>query len=460
MALELIEKLALSIKAMEGRLLLIGGRVRDGLARNDHFPNLSAGGDFDLVVFGLNWSRILSAAQKFGPARLVDHSHDDGSKKPALVRLSLDGLVLEISFPKNLTAWSNASDFKTWLEADALARDFTVNSIYWDPLEKITLDPLGGLADLRARRLDLCQPQALVRDPLRVLRAMVLIARRGYVSSQNLINETKKNWPGLRKVARDRLWPEWAKWSRSRWPHLGLRFLEESQALSFWPELAALVGSPQNAQYHPEGDVWNHTVLVTQAMAELDVSEAERKSHWLLAALLHDVGKPLATRLDENGRPLTKGHPEAGVPVAKAFLRSQRAPEKVVDVVAKLTRWHMELAFKHLSAEGLRRVARLLKPQADLVDYWALSAADWNGRRPRVNFFAYSLEEYLDFVGGERTVPKPLLTGNDLIRVFNLRPGPRVGFLLNKVELARDQGEIETPEEAIEWIKRHLTGDV
>ncbi|MDR1607394.1 MAG: HD domain-containing protein [Deltaproteobacteria bacterium] len=490
MALDTLLKLAAAIKNQGGRLLLTGGQVRDSLLEasiiNDEKPidnlsgqilNFKKQGNFDLVAFGLDWLEILQVAQSQGEARLVFQTQLSGTKKPSLVWLKIGTLILEISRPREFWPDSEIQTFESvWnvvltkeklypkdyvqdeLKDDALGRDFKVNAFYYDLLEKTILDPLGSFADLKAKRVSLAHHFSLERDPLRVLRAMVLISRSGFTADKDLLQSARANWPHLNKVVKDRFWPEWARWSRSRWPHLGLHFLKDSGAIAFWPELAAMIGCPQNFRFHPEGDAWNHTVLVVQAMSELPTLIPERLTHWLMAALLHDVGKPVVVRFNENGTPITKNHPEAGVPVAKKFLRSIKTPEKIVAVVAKLTRWHMELAFKRLTTEGLRLVARKLAPESDLVDYWAMSAADWNGRRPRINLFPYSLDEYLSPVDGERTSPKPLLAGQDLIAAFSLTPGPDVGKLLSQLNSAYDLGEIKTREEALAWLKRRGLG--
>jgi tRNA nucleotidyltransferase (CCA-adding enzyme) len=315
------------------------------------------------------------------------------------------------------------------------------------------IDPLAGAKDLKAKKLAPCATNSIVLDPLRILRAMALIARRAYAATETLLAQVAKNWPRLKSVPRDRFWPEWARWSKARWPHFGLYFLRDSQALNFFPDLKALIGSPQNPRFHPEGDVFCHTVLVVQALSELDLPDPKRRGLLTLAALLHDIGKPLVVRIDERGLALTKGHAPAGEPVAKAFLRAQRAPRKVAAVVAKLVRWHMELSFKPLTAEGLWRVARKLAPESDLADFWAISAADWNGRRPRFEAFPYSLNEFLAPVGGDKDAPKPLLAGHELIKYCRVAPGPQVGLILKSLAAAHDKGEIRTPEEARRWVR-------
>ncbi|MDR2142704.1 MAG: hypothetical protein LBR11_13160 [Deltaproteobacteria bacterium] len=451
--METLRRLAAAIKTRGGRLTLTGGQPRDAWLREPGSLGQGLGwlkpGDLDLVAFGLEWPAILEVARAFGRAGII-LSRQTGQKSPALVRFRQGPVVLEISQPKALGR-SGGQPGAGFAE-DALTRDFTINALHYDLLTGELLDPLGGLADLQARRLRLCEAGALRRDPLRILRAMVSLAKLGLSPASSLLAATRRDWPALTLVSRDRLWPEWAKWAKTAWPRLGLEFLRESQAVKFWPELAALVGAPQNPSFHPEGDAWNHTALVVQAMAELPGLPAWRRASGLLASLLHDVGKPRVVRV-EDGKVLTSGHAPAGVAVAKSFLRAQGAPHKTVGRVLKLVRWHMELTFQSLSSQGLRQLARHLAPESDLEDFWALSAADWNGRRPRFELFPYSLEEFLEPVGGLATPPQPLLLGGELIGLSYLRPGPGVGRWLRRLALAQDSGAARTREEAQAWLR-------
>ncbi|MDR0549510.1 MAG: hypothetical protein LBI10_08925, partial [Deltaproteobacteria bacterium] len=285
-----IIKFAQEVKAKGGRLYVTGGQVRDGLALGTFYPKFRYYRDFDLVAFGLDLPRILAVAENLGSARLIFRNFR-GQKFPALVRFRAGSLVFEISPAKSP---DNPFGFtpEASLNEDALSRDFTVNAIYADPLAETIIDPLAGLDDLKAQRLTPVSPFSIAQDPLRILRAMALISRRGYTATARLLDQVAKNWPSLKTVAPDRFWPEWARWSKARWPHLGLSFLRTSGALGFYPELTALVGSPQNPRFHPEGDVFNHTFLVVQAMSELKLPDPRRKSLLTFAALLHDVGKP------------------------------------------------------------------------------------------------------------------------------------------------------------------------
>ncbi|MDR1394929.1 MAG: HD domain-containing protein, partial [Deltaproteobacteria bacterium] len=367
-------------------------------------------------------------------------------REEALVRLSSAGVYWEISPGRG------GAGPESGLLADASGRDFTVNAIYYDPLTGNILDPLGGLSDLAGRRLVLCSPEAAENDPLRLLRAMVLISRRSMTASGSFLVRARSLWPLLEKVSRSRLWPEWRRWSMSARPHLGLTFLKESRLINAWPALAVLEDTPQNRRCHPEGSVWNHTVLCVQAMSRLDLPDPRRRCHLMLAALLHDIGKPLVLRFSAHGSPITQGHAQAGVPAARKFLRSLTAPELIIRRVARLVRWHMELAFKDHERHILKQAARKLAPDTDLIDLWAITAADWDGRRPRLSLYPRSLEEFLEPAGGRADPDPPLLPGRELLEM-GFEPGPNLGRILDGMLEAQDLGQIRTPEEARQWVR-------
>ncbi|MDR1045362.1 MAG: HD domain-containing protein [Candidatus Adiutrix sp.] len=438
-----------------GRLALVGGRLRDHLLSTPSAP-ASAGktDEYDLVAFGLELETLAGLFGHFGPVRLVGRRGAlADEKEPALVHLRLGRNLLEISPARRLGGRRAVFSKEAGPLEDALCRDFTVNALYYDPLTRSLEDPLGGLEDLAARRLRPCHQLALELDPLRLMRAVSLISRLGFSPGRELSAAARRCAGLLSAVPRDRLWPEWHKWAGGRWPHLGLDFMEKSGLLAFWPSLAALAATPQNPRFHPEGDVWRHTVLVVRAMSELELPASARRPLLLLAALLHDLGKPLVT-VFEGGRLISKGHAQAGLKPAREFLEGLRAPLHWRKPILKLVERHMDLAFRAITPKALRRLARRLAPEVALTEYWALAAADWNGRGPGLGGFPLTLAEFLEPLGGADQAPPPLLMGRDILAAFPVSPGPALGNLLRRVEEAADEGLLKSREEALAYVGR------
>ena len=190
--------LARSIQARGGKMLLVGGKVREALIYKELGRDVTQKpdrrltpiqGDRDLVVFGLELTEIQNAVAPLGPAWIIGHRtlSDRKTKEPSLVNVRLDDEDFSLSISRRADVGGLVQDPLSSLREDALSRDFTVNSIYFDPIlpiEEGFFDPLDGRTDIRARRLELCSPPALAADPLRILRAMVFISRLGFTAGR------------------------------------------------------------------------------------------------------------------------------------------------------------------------------------------------------------------------------------------------------------------------------------
>jgi tRNA nucleotidyltransferase/poly(A) polymerase len=454
---DLFRRLALAAAAAGGRLYVAGGLVRDAF-----FEEIGGGrplseearllADRDAVCLGLDLEGVRGALSAFGPGAAVGHRTLAASreKEPFLVPLNVGGVRATVTAGRRALGGRVVFDPGAGLEEDSLSRDFTINSLHYDPLAEKFVVPPGAGDDFRARRLEIRSPGALRDDPLRILRAMVLLSRLGLAPGPGLLAAAGRDWPGLGLLPAGRLWPEWRRWALSARPRLGLEYLKSSGALAFWPELSALVGSPQRWKFHPEGDAWNHTALVVQSMGELGLTEARGRVFLTMAALLHDVGKPKATETLPDGSVSTRGHGPAGLPLAAKFLREAGAPGIVAKKVLRLVGRHMDLTFRPPEKMSLTVLARRLHPLCDLSHFWALARADWNGRRPNLESYPWSLDEFLEPVGGRVGPGEIPLEAPELMARLGLPGGPAVGGLMRAVAEAFDLGRVSTREEALE----------
>jgi tRNA nucleotidyltransferase (CCA-adding enzyme) len=437
-------------------MLVVGGAVRDRFLEKD---NPRAAADLDLVVFGLSFERVLELLGRMGrPMVLKRGVFLDEPRFEPLIHFRSRGRILDVTLP----AGEPRPFSPERLKEDARRRDFTLNALYMDPLSGEILDPLGGLEDVLNRRLVPASEDLFERDPLRLLRAFSLISRRSLTAHPDLLRLSRKHRDLLKLVSKDRFWPEWRSWAASGDPHLGLGFLDESGLLSLFPELMSLKEHQQGWHFHPEGSVWNHTLLVVREISRLRLPERSGHSFdrgiLVLAALTHDIGKNAATRVrdPESGRIHYPGHAPAGVPLARSFLKSVMCPGRVSRPVLKLVRWHMEGAFSRLGTGDLRRLARDLAPEATLAELWALKAADWNGRLYWPESYPHTLEDFLEPVGGSLKRPEDLISGGEMKRLFGLEEGPELGRLKNLVREAHDQEVVSTREEALRLVSVHL----
>lgn len=442
------------IASAGGRPYEVGGCVRDRILG---FPSK----DVDIEVFGLSAETISRVLEPFGRVNQVGVSF-------GVIKLRLpDGDELDFTLPRreNKSGRGHRGFIvevdHTMTIADAAARrDFTLNAIYRCPLTDEFLDPHGGRSDLE-RGILRATTHHFAEDPLRVLRGMQFAAR----FDLTLEEETARLALSLRdeydSLARERVWGEWHKWAaKSRVPSRGLEMLMKSGWLELFPELSALPGVPQDPQWHPEGDVWIHTLWVCDAAAGLadreGLDETERVI-LMLAALCHDLGKATTTEFSD-GRWRAHGHCEAGVPLTRSFLERIGCPESIIEVIEPLVAEHLVHAQGSPSLRSVRRLALRLK-KATIGQLMLLVEADLGGRPPLPGGLPENAAQILELsrdLNIDRSQPKPLLQGRHLIDL-GYAPGPWFGELLGACFEAQIDGVFENEGEGLKYMEELLS---
>ena len=451
-----------------GRPRIVGGAVRDWLLGLE--PK-----DFDLEVGGASFADLYRVLAPLGATDVVGRSF-------GVIKLRLaSGTEYDVALPRRESKTGAghrgfAVEPDTDLsDADAAARrDFTINALAWDPVASRLIDPHGGEADLRARRLRHTSA-AFIEDPLRVLRAMQLAGRFDLTLDPATAALCRSISPAFHELPVERIWHEWAKWAEKSAapfgrPSAGLRALTESGWLVHFPEIAALAGCPQDPAWHPEGDVFTHTAHCCDALATLPewINATPRHRRLLmLGILLHDVGKPATTRHEEKPpgsgrlRWTSPGHEPAGVAPAEAFLRRIGAPHDHSPAITPLVANHM--VHHHGGPDGLgptalRRLARRLHP-ATIADLALIMRADSLGRPPLHSPDTLALIDRLlaraDSLALAAAAPRPLLQGRHLIPA-GLRPGPEFKTLLERAFEAQLDGAFHDESTALIWLRKNL----
>ena len=438
------------IESAGGHAWLVGGSVRDLLLER-------APKDFDIECYGLDAAALRHALQPLGRCQEV-------GRKFGVLKLWTDGLEMDIALPRREAkqgrghrGFAIVSDPHLPPETACARRDFTMNAMLLDPLSGELLDFFHGREHLEQGILRHISP-AFAEDPLRPLRAMQFAARFRLKLDAETAALCRELTAEAATLPAARIWEEWRKWAHAPAPSYGLRALQQSGWLDCHPELAALVGCPQDKQWHPEGDVWTHTCLVADAAAR-----AAKRRHWhgetreqlLFAALCHDLGKPPTTLTDENGRIRSTGHSEEGVAPARAFLARIGAPEKLVKHILPLVREHLVHLHGQATARAVRRLANRLQPSN--IGMWeALVEADASGRPPRpADRPALDWLEIAKSMEIQAAAPAPLLNGNKL-KARGIAPGPAMGELLDAAYQAQLDGEFTDAESADQWLSRKL----
>jgi putative nucleotidyltransferase with HDIG domain len=325
---------------------------------------------------------------------------------------------------------------------DVLRRDFTINGLMMDSESGEVLDFVGGRADLQAR-LVRAIGDAEVRfheDHLRMLRAVRFAARLGFSIEPETLAAIRRNHAAILRVSAERVRDELVRILIEGGAHYGFELLDATGLLSdLLPEVASMKGVEQPPEFHPEGDVWVHTLLLLEKLARPTPTLA-----W--GALLHDVGKPPTFRVAERIR--FDGHVEEGLRLAHGILNRLRFSREDEEQIEALVANHMRFKDMYRMKEStLKRFLRMPKFEEHL-ELHRLDCLASHGRLDNYEFARRKLEE----LPAEQLKPKPLLTGKDLI-VAGYQPGPAFSKMLAAVEDAQLEGRIRTKEEALELVK-------
>jgi poly(A) polymerase len=340
-----------------------------------------------------------------------------------------------------------AVHFETDPRQDVLRRDFTINAMLLDPFTGEVLDYTGGRADLDARIIRaIGDPEVRFReDHLRLLRAIRFAARTGFEIEPGTFEAICRLAPLIGSVSAERVRDEIARILTQGGARRGFELLDATGLLKeILPEVAAMKGVQQPPEFHPEGDVWTHTMMMLGGLEKPSIELA-------LGVLLHDVGKPPTFRVAERIR--FDGHVEKGVEIAHAILTRLRFPRNVIEAVEALVANHMKfMEVPRMRESTLKRFMRL----PGFEDHMALHRLDCLSSHGGLDNYEFVRQKQRE-VPPEQLKPKPLLTGRDLIAA-GYRPGPRFGVALHEIEDAQLEGTISTADEALEMARRTLDG--
>jgi tRNA nucleotidyltransferase (CCA-adding enzyme) len=439
-----------------GRPRLVGGAVRDWLLGLT--PT-----NFDVEVSGVDFDGLRRALAPFGATDVVGRSF-------GVIKVRGASGEHDFSLPRRESKTGAGhrgfavEPDPTLTDAEAAARrDFTVNAIAFDPFSGALVDPFNGQADLRARVLR-HTGSAFTEDPLRVLRGFQLAARLDFTLAPATAALCREMAPSFAELPVERVWGEWEKWAtRSVRPSRGLEVLELTGWIRHFPEVAALRGTAQEPEWHPEGDVLTHTGHCLDALVTVErwiAGTPHRRRMLSLAVLAHDFGKPATTeRAERRGatRWVSPGHEAAGGPLAGSFLRRIGAPLELDDPVRALVVNH--LAHHHgqkgeFSDTQVRRLALRLAP-ATIDDLAVVMTADSLGRPPLPATEILALVDRLraraDALAVQERAPRPLLLGRHLV-ALGWVPGPGFKPVLEAAFEAQLDGAFSDEAGALAWL--------
>ena len=438
------KQIAAAVRDAGGRALIVGGWVRDTLlGRPAH--------NIDLEVFGVQPDRLRALLDQFGKVEAVGESFQ-------VYKLG----DIDVSLPRRDSKKGRGhkgfvvtGDPLMSIEDAARRRDFTVNAISWNPLTDEFFDPFHGREDLVRRLLRVVDPETFPDDSLRALRAIQLAARFEFT----LEHDARAICAAipLDDLPAERIWGEIEKLILlAARPSLGFTLAMELGIIAkVLPELLALSGCPQEPEWHPEGDVWVHTLqVIDQARRRIDDLPKPQQITIMLGAICHDLGKPATTAFSD-GRIRSIDHEEQGVAPTIALLDRLNVHSiggyDVRAQVVGLTAHHLKPGSWYKVRDQVKDGAfRRLAQKVDLELLARVAKSDCLGREPG-HFDCTAMDWFLErarALGVEHRPPAPILLGRHVLEM-GLKPGPRVGEILKTVYERQLDGAITTLDQAI-----------
>jgi len=440
---DLAVAIAQRIRDEGGRALIVGGWVRDRVMGR---PSK----DLDLEIYGVPADRLKVVLGAFGNVNTVGESFT--VYKVAGVDVSLPRR--ESRTGRGHRGFEVVGDPNLSFTEAARRRDFTVNAIAWDPLTTEYIDPFNGRDDITAKRLRAVDLTTFGEDSLRVLRAVQFAARFEFAldpATRDLCRQI-----ALDDLPSERIWMEIEKLLlQAPRPSTGFTLALDLGVINrLFPEIHALVGCEQEPEWHPEGDVWVHTLMVIdQARSRIDDLDHPRQIVVMLGAVCHDLGKPPTTAFID-GRIRSIDHEQAGVAPATAVLDRLNihtidgydVRKQVLGIVAHHLKPGMfrqsptpvsDGAFRRLAEKvDLEMLARVAKSDClGRVGLFDCSAMDWFLERARD-------------LGVQHAPPEPIVKGRHLL-ALGLSPGPRIGVILRQIYERQLDGSITSIDEGI-----------
>src|SRR5438445_1309208 len=412
-----------------------GGCVRDmvrGLAAKDFDVATDATPDIVQKIF----SHTYAVGAKFGVIVVVENGFNF-----EVATFRSDGAYLDHRHPVDVRFSSP--------EEDARRRDFTINGMFFDPEKNEVIDFVGGRDDLKAKIVRAIgdAAQRFSEDRLRMLRAVRFATVLDYKIDNQTWDALVANAGSINEISAERIREELVRIFMSPNRTRGWDLLDESGLLrAVLPELDAMKGCLQPEQFHPEGDVFQHTRLM------LEMLPAEVSLPLVLSVLFHDVAKPVTATVDETGRIRFNEHDRIGAEMTEAIMERLRFSRAEIDATVEMVRQHM--VFKDVPKMRVAKLKRFMA-RPTFEEEFELHRVDCASSHSMLDNYEFLLRKREEFAN-QPIIPPPLVRGDDLI-ALGLKPGPRIGQILEAVETRQLEGELRSREEALAWLKREYS---
>ena len=334
-------------------------------------------------------------------------------------------------------------------EEDAKRRDFTVNGMFFDPENNTVIDFVGGRADLEAKLIRaIGQPaQRFSEDRLRLLRAVRFATTLDFQIEQKTWDALVANAPAITQISAERIRDELVRIFLSPHRLRGWDLLDASGLLrAIIPEIESMKGCAQPPQFHPEGDVFQHTRLMLELLPE------KVSLPLVFSVLLHDVAKPPTASVDETGRIRFNAHDRIGAEMTEQIMERLRFSRAEIDATVEMVRQHM--VFKDVPRMRVAKLKRFMARPTfeEELELHRVDCASSHAMLDNYDFLVRKKEEFAN----QPIIPPPLVTGDDLI-ALGMKPGPKFGEILEAVETRQLEGTLKSREEALDWLKHEYS---
>jgi poly(A) polymerase len=335
-------------------------------------------------------------------------------------------------------------------EEDARRRDFTINGMFFDPAKNEVIDFVGGQKDLKAKLIRAIgdPAQRFAEDRLRMLRAIRFATVLEFEIEKETWSALCQSAPAITEISAERIRDELVRIFLSPQRVRGWDLLDRSGLLrAILPEIEPMKGCAQPPQFHPEGDVFQHTRIMLELLPE-------RVSVPLVfSVILHDVAKPLTATVDANARIRFNDHDRIGAEMTEQIMERLRFSRAETDATVEMVRQHM--VFKDVPRMRVARLKRFMARPTfeEELELHRVDCASSHAMLDNYEFLQRKKEEFAN----EPIIPPPLVTGNDLI-ALGMKPGPKFGEILEAVETRQLEGALKTREEALDWVEKEYGG--
>jgi tRNA nucleotidyltransferase (CCA-adding enzyme) len=415
---KILEDILINLQELGATPILVGGCVRD------YFLNIPVK-DYDVEIFGIDCFEIIEKSlKKYGSVKLVGKSF-------GVLTLRVDEYDFDFALPRIEKKTGNThQDFEVITNANlsfkeaAIRRDFTINAIGYDFSKKEFLDPFNGINDLRNKTIKHIDDDTFIEDSLRVYRAVGFASRFDFkieektkeLCKQIVLNDELKYLP------KERIYEELKKlFLKSSKPSIGFELIRELGILKYFPELEVLINCIQEPEYHPEGDVWIHTMMCLDEMARIlkeeNIKDEYKKLYLFYAILCHDFGKPFCTK-EVNGKITSFKHENLGIEPTISFLSKLTNEKKFIEIVCSLVKNHLAPFQLYLAESSLKAIKRL-SLKVNIEDLCLVCLADCLGRDisdkdkcPKATSWLLNSAKELNI---QNKAIEPLVQGRDLI---------------------------------------------